>query len=470
MIILIPFFSFYFADIYNYFVNAPACDDLPNQNFRSISEGMNYLNSGWVGRIMHRNDGGCVFLKAQVRFSQSIANYHQVEVTVDRGQNKITSVKCDCIASEGKCCSHSAGVAFKINEALKKGFIGIECTDQACLWNRSTQENVVPDTVENIRDSTSKSTMNSMLSFETDDCLREHLNRPSVRNLASIPGTILHHVLTAKPAKPKPIDPTPPPAHGLHDGTLDNCELCTETFDKHIRLSEASAEILASQTSNQNSALWTSQRKLRITSSSAASVPKKTDTDSSKWIGNHIHPRFTGNAATRHGQQNEALARETFEKASGKQVETTGLVVRPEESWLGASLDGIVDADTILEIKCPTDRKMERYGGTVQGLIASGTYDVRSKDGKAFLRQTTAASGYYTQVQCAMYCSRRTKCKFMVWSKVDYVIVDVNFDKDWFNERMDYLRKFYFMKLLPVLTDSINKKELKIVQPFMVEH
>lgn len=49
-------------------------------------------------------------------------------------------------------------------------------------------------------------------------------------------------------------------------------------------MTETQAKSLAEKTVNQKSALWTSQRKLRITSSSAASVPKRQEMDPSKWI------------------------------------------------------------------------------------------------------------------------------------------------------------------------------------------
>ena len=49
----------------------------------------------------------------------------------------------------------------------------------------------------------------------------------------------------------------------------------------------------------------------------------------------------------RYGQQHEATAREQFEQVTGKKVTMTGLVVRSEDSCLGASLDGVVDQETI---------------------------------------------------------------------------------------------------------------------------
>ena len=169
-----------------------------------------------------------------------------------------------------------------------------------------------------------------------------------------------------------------------------------------------------------------------------------------------------------YGQQHKAIAQEQFEQEAGKKVSMTGLVVRSEDSWLGASLDGMVDEETILEIKCLTDRKLAKYDGSVRGLIESKTSDVRQVEGKYVLRQTTAASGYYTQVQVAMYCSSRLKCKFMVWSKKDFVIVDVSFDDAWFQQRLALWRNFYFTNLLPVITDSIKAKQLKVVKPFQI--
>ncbi|XP_071478852.1 uncharacterized protein [Diadema antillarum] len=453
-----------FQDIYEYFVNAPSCDNQPNRNFRSISEGMNYLHSGWVGVVKHKISGDNIILKGQVRFSQAINSYHHVELTVNKEDNSIITVKCDCIASEGKCCSHSAGLAFKINAANKKGYIGIACTDASCVWNRCTQENVVPDTVENIRCNGNSSMASNVVSFSTDDQVTEHLKQPHMQALTSIPGTILNHLLTAKP-KPKsdqqPADGTT--SHGLHN-TEWECGPCKKVYEDYVQISQAQADTLSEQTMNQNSALWTSQRKLRITSSCAASVPRH-GTNPTKWIKNHMDPTFTGNAATRYGQDHEGIARTQFERESNTKVQTTGLIVRPDKSWLGASLDGIIDDETILEIKCPTEQKLAKYK-SLQGLIESGTYDVRTtEDGEYYLRRTTAASGYYMQVQVAMYCSRRSKCKFMVWSPTECVIADVKFDDEWFKEQLSRLQTFYFNSLLPAITDRINSHELQIVKP-----
>jgi putative phage-type endonuclease len=63
----------------------------------------------------------------------------------------------------------------------------------------------------------------------------------------------------------------------------------------------------------------------------------------------------TGGAATRWGQELEAFAREAYEIETGNIVTQSGFTVHPEYAWLGASPDGLVGDDGLIEIKCPMD-------------------------------------------------------------------------------------------------------------------
>ncbi|XP_038064283.1 uncharacterized protein LOC119734793 [Patiria miniata] len=267
------------SDIYDFYINGPACDDHPNLNHRSISEGLNYLHSGWVGAIKHcykTVNKDIITLAVQIRFSQRIINFHNVEVTVNKANRQIVTVKCNCTASEGKSCSHSAGLLFKIVEANKCGFTASSCTDKECIWNHSTQENVLPDSISNIRGK-NESTVNTSLAFDTDEQLMDHLNSSTLKELSAIPGTILNHLKSAKPLS-HPHNKRTLPDHELHNTNME-CPACFMTYEKYVHLSTTDAVLLAQSTVNQKCALWTTQRKLRITSSTAASVPKKVGTD-----------------------------------------------------------------------------------------------------------------------------------------------------------------------------------------------
>jgi putative phage-type endonuclease len=55
----------------------------------------------------------------------------------------------------------------------------------------------------------------------------------------------------------------------------------------------------------------------------------------------------------RRGNALEPIARHAYEVATGHLVDETGLVLHPAEPWLGASPDGYVGDDGLVEIKCP---------------------------------------------------------------------------------------------------------------------
>lgn len=59
------------------------------------------------------------------------------------------------------------------------------------------------------------------------------------------------------------------------------------------------------------------------------------------------------NAAIQHGIDTEDEARAMYEVASGVMVEETGWHPHPRIAWSGASPDGLVGDDGLLELKCP---------------------------------------------------------------------------------------------------------------------
>lgn len=60
------------------------------------------------------------------------------------------------------------------------------------------------------------------------------------------------------------------------------------------------------------------------------------------------------NAAMKHGSFWESTARETYEIETGNLVKQCGFALHGEIEYFGASPDGLVGADGLIEIKCPT--------------------------------------------------------------------------------------------------------------------
>lgn len=65
-----------------------------------------------------------------------------------------------------------------------------------------------------------------------------------------------------------------------------------------------------------------------------------------------VQESFT-NSAMERGTELEPFARATYEIRFGEVVEETGFVKHPRIKWTGASPDGLVGKDGLLEIKCP---------------------------------------------------------------------------------------------------------------------
>lgn len=114
----------------------------------------------------------------------------------------------------------------------------------------------------------------------------------------------------------------------------------------------------------QGSPEWFAMRCGKVTASRVADVIAKTKTgwgaSRANYAAELIAERLTGctapgftNAAMQWGTETEPLARAAYEKRTGVTVEEIGFVDHPEIANSGASPDGLIGDDGMLEIKCP---------------------------------------------------------------------------------------------------------------------
>ena len=96
------------------------------------------------------------------------------------------------------------------------------------------------------------------------------------------------------------------------------------------------------------------------------------------------------NAAMEWGTNSEPLARAAYEADTGFLVIETGMVAHPRIAMAGASPDGLVNHDGLLEIKCPQSATHVRN-------LCSG-----KPEGK-----------YLTQMMWQMACTGRDWCDFV---------------------------------------------------------
>lgn len=115
---------------------------------------------------------------------------------------------------------------------------------------------------------------------------------------------------------------------------------------------------------DQGSAEWIEVRLGKVTASRVADVIARTKTGPSASRANYmaelVAERLTGargeaftNAAMAWGTDNEAEARLAYEFRTDATVDQVGFIPHPSIEMSGASPDGLVGADGLVEIKCP---------------------------------------------------------------------------------------------------------------------
>lgn len=123
--------------------------------------------------------------------------------------------------------------------------------------------------------------------------------------------------------------------------------------------------MLKQDTCEQRTAEWFAARCGCLTASRAAAVlarrrDGKPTAAYEAMIDTLICERVTGSCegigatpATQWGVDHEDEARKVYEDMTGELVDLVGFIPHPEVEYFGASPDGLVGADGLLEIKCP---------------------------------------------------------------------------------------------------------------------
>lgn len=151
----------------------------------------------------------------------------------------------------------------------------------------------------------------------------------------------------------------------------------------------------------QGSPEWFAERVGKVTASRVADVVARTKSgwgaSRANYMAELIAERLTGaksegfvNAAMQHGIDTEPQARDAYSFYAGVDVEQVGFIAHPTIEMSGASPDGLVGNDGLVEIKCPN----------------TATHIDTLLDGKVPER-------YVLQMQWQMACTGRKWCDFV---------------------------------------------------------
>ena len=120
------------------------------------------------------------------------------------------------------------------------------------------------------------------------------------------------------------------------------------------------------------------------------------------------------------GVDNEQEALKAFTGLTSKIVKETGIWL-VASGILGASPDGIVDDETVLEAICPyTERNLT----IEEAIVTSPTFCLKkAQDGNGHVLKKDHV--YWDQVQGEMFFTQRKLCYFVVWTSKNVAVVKI---------------------------------------------
>ena len=171
----------------------------------------------------------------------------------------------------------------------------------------------------------------------------------------------------------------------------------------------------------QRTEAWHQQRLGRVTASRVADVIAKTKTGASASRDNYAtqlvlerltnkQAEFYSNAAMQWGTETEPMARQAYELKRGVFVDEVGFIDHPTIEMSGASPDGLVGKNGLVEIKCP-----------------------ESKTHMEYLLSGKAPAKYIPQMMWQMACTGREWCDFVSFDprfpeNLQILVVKVEYD------------------------------------------
>ncbi|CAM4659064.1 unnamed protein product [Leuciscus chuanchicus] len=395
----------------------------------------------------------------------------------------VETAGCTCIAGPGRSCSHAAAVLWKVENAVRQGKTGLACTDVQNCWNAGTKSNTGQQKIRdvsfrrhsrnNLYQPASQASSSSIVStpsrkVKVHETLEEWQNyclSTPIAALFTAPGSGLMQLTfnTSLPAQSAETSKAPLPLHHGDHNTQLECEKCRAFYTPYIDMTTTQFMYIEQHTKEQSrEQLWHDMRRVRITASTAKNVPVRATTAPDKFLSEHLHPTFHGNAATRQGAEGEEHARQYLQD-QGHDIDVKGLVVCPSEPWLAASLDGVMNRDTQLEIKCPVLVKNQ----SLTEALAAKSSEIKRMPTGDFHLSFNGPKGYYMQVQLGMHCTGLRQALLVIWSNTECLQLNVPYDQTFVEGHISRLHSFYFTDMLPKVVDDFDDGRLELCSRYM---
>lgn len=211
------------------------------------------------------------------------------------------------------------------------------------------------------------------------------------------------------------------------------------------------------------SGIWQYYRTKMITASHFGHICKmRKNTSCASRVNSIIYQQELNVKSIKYGKKCEDIARKSIESALNINIKHCGLFIDSEVPFLGASPDGLIGDDGIVEIKCPFAARFL----TPEDAIATNVSNLQSlyKNGKDEKMKRTHV--YYYQIQGQLHVTQRQYCIFALWTPLGLKMEQILRDDVFWEENMKCkLIKFYEDCVLPELLDPRRERNMPIRDP-----
>lgn len=344
-----------------------------------------------------------------------------------------------CTCERGKYrCHHMAVAMIHANRT-------VSCTDKSCSWSKpkksTSNQAAVPTISEMYPDKKTISYLDRDMNEEDVDWFYNKLQEKG-RYCSML------WLLSKEPVEPN--RPAPTIEDMVTSEAFLQCDMpivfvlntMAVTREQILRVEE----VTRGQTCND---LWNLYRVGRVTASKFGSIIKCMQSNKQPTVslmksllGEY---NVSGAKSIQWGSLHEQTALELYVQHCGVNVQKSGLWLY-SKGFCGASPDGIVDENCILEIKCPYSIR----DSDVSSHIGPKFFLTKGVNGLALINmQNEQGFNYYHQIQGCMWLSGRKSCDLLVWTPQELFVTTVHYDEHYELKHACLLEQFFVKHFLP---------------------
>jgi len=210
------------------------------------------------------------------------------------------------------------------------------------------------------------------------------------------------------------------------------------------------------------SELWHVLRNEMLTASNFGTVCRmRPMTSCAAVVKSTLFPSVVDTSAMKYGRDNEKIAIKELAAKINKEIKACGFFIDRKNPCLGATLDGLIDEDGVVEIKCPLSAEHLTAEEAIQTLPQlKSIFDKKNRE------KMNRNHRFFYQVQGQLNITLRDYCIFAVWTPQSLKAIRVSRDNTfWINRMLPLLTRFYNKCMLPEILDSRHNRHMPIREP-----